>query len=560
MPPPIRHYTPRKPSSTTSSIHSVFQAPPPPRPSSPPPPELLQRATSPTLLMPTTARQYTAGSTPGPTSKRPRAAASTASLAPSQRGGRPSAGMTEFGSPVKIAGRNALRTSAASTSSFGSRRSRAQSIASSHTSEGDHTGGYGAPPLPGAMGDMSVNTDPAIIHAITQTMIGEFLFKYTRRKMTSGFSENRHKRFFWIHPYSKSLYWSMTDAAALGSTGQQSSKSGAFARPFFGWVGLTESVQWRSRAFDKSLTPTRCRLACIKTALSSRRRRERSRSPRLPENVTRCGSAYVLPLLQPHEVSDSRAQAMNYLLNRPEPVFEPASPSSRSMGTFSPGTAGRRSTIHRLSTGGAASTPPGASWPTGGGGRPSMYKHHSASESVLPSTSKGAFSPSSSRSSRFGTAGRSKPRQSAASTLHQKRSDTPAAEYLEQTANYGSPRSVRSYGGDNALFDDSLEIVNAHDISYDADETLNLDVGYEGLENVRICCGEHDVGRLSTKRRGSHSRVGHTHDARPTSPSPSVRVTKASGSTVRSSRRSIGSLWGAKHGEVELPPPVPSAR
>jgi hypothetical protein len=155
--------------------------------------------------------------------------------------------------------------------------------------------------------------------------------------------------------------------------------------------------------------------------------------------------------------------------------------------------------------------------------------------------------------------------------MHMKRSDTPAAEYLQHTADYGSPRSVRSYGGNDALFDDSLEIVDSNDLSYDGDATMfhdEDDDGYEGLENVRVCCGEHDVGRLSHRRRHSHG-TNHVHahagtgpdDHRPTSPSPSVRIVKASGSTVRSARRSIGSLWGAKHGtgDTDLPPPVPSS-
>jgi hypothetical protein len=54
-------------------------------------------------------------------------------------------------------------------------------------------------------------TDPSIIHAITQTMIGEYLWKYTRKNFGAGISEKRHKRFFWVHPYTKTLYWSIKD-------------------------------------------------------------------------------------------------------------------------------------------------------------------------------------------------------------------------------------------------------------------------------------------------------------------------------------------------------------
>ncbi|KAI1627105.1 hypothetical protein EDD37DRAFT_621387 [Exophiala viscosa] len=59
-------------------------------------------------------------------------------------------------------------------------------------------------------------TDPRIIQAITQTMIGEFLWKYTRKAGRSEMSETRHRRYFWIHPYTKTLYWSDQDPQTAG--------------------------------------------------------------------------------------------------------------------------------------------------------------------------------------------------------------------------------------------------------------------------------------------------------------------------------------------------------
>ncbi|CAG8835006.1 703_t:CDS:2, partial [Gigaspora margarita] len=55
-----------------------------------------------------------------------------------------------------------------------------------------------------------VNIDPNIIHVIAKTLIGEYLWKYTRN---SFWSRKRHKRFFWIHPYSNILYWSKKNPA-----------------------------------------------------------------------------------------------------------------------------------------------------------------------------------------------------------------------------------------------------------------------------------------------------------------------------------------------------------
>jgi len=59
-------------------------------------------------------------------------------------------------------------------------------------------------------------TDPRMIQAITQTMIGEFLWKYTRKPGREGISSTRHRRFFWVHPYTRTLYWSEQDPSTAG--------------------------------------------------------------------------------------------------------------------------------------------------------------------------------------------------------------------------------------------------------------------------------------------------------------------------------------------------------
>lgn len=64
--------------------------------------------------------------------------------------------------------------------------------------------------------EMNASTDPRMIQAITQTMIGEYLWKYTRKTGRSEHSENRHRRFFWIHPYTRMLYWSNQDPSRAG--------------------------------------------------------------------------------------------------------------------------------------------------------------------------------------------------------------------------------------------------------------------------------------------------------------------------------------------------------
>lgn len=62
------------------------------------------------------------------------------------------------------------------------------------------------------------NTDPRMIQAITHTMIGEFLWKYKRKAGRSDISTKRHRRFFWVHPYTRTLYWSEQDPATAGKS------------------------------------------------------------------------------------------------------------------------------------------------------------------------------------------------------------------------------------------------------------------------------------------------------------------------------------------------------
>ncbi|KAF9376732.1 hypothetical protein BGX21_003407 [Mortierella sp. AD011] len=81
-----------------------------------------------------------------------------------------------------------------------------------HERRGSIGSSYDAPPTA---------TDPTMIQIITQTMIGDYLWKYTRRPMASVISEKKHRRYFWVHPYTKTMYWSLTNPAADGSREQR---------------------------------------------------------------------------------------------------------------------------------------------------------------------------------------------------------------------------------------------------------------------------------------------------------------------------------------------------
>ncbi|CEG78307.1 Putative Ubiquitin carboxyl-terminal hydrolase [Rhizopus microsporus] len=42
----------------------------------------------------------------------------------------------------------------------------------------------------------------------TRTMVGDWMWKYTRHRLRK---ENKHQRFFWFHPYTQMLYWSTNE-------------------------------------------------------------------------------------------------------------------------------------------------------------------------------------------------------------------------------------------------------------------------------------------------------------------------------------------------------------
>ncbi|KZM23541.1 phospholipid binding [Ascochyta rabiei] len=95
--------------------------------------------------------------------------------------------------------------------------SRRSSI-SSFTSEVDQRFNIAGGPSFAPPGVPVGATDPRMIQAITQTMIGEYLWKYTRKTLGGGMSDTRHRRFFWIHPYTRTLYWSDRDPQTAGKT------------------------------------------------------------------------------------------------------------------------------------------------------------------------------------------------------------------------------------------------------------------------------------------------------------------------------------------------------
>lgn len=199
---------------------------PPPRPTSPPPAELIQRATTPTfgrqnsLMVPSVrgVRQHGQSLPPSNALRQP---PSTSSFRSAMNAASRAMGGDGFDSNDR---RDHLASQTSLLSAASSAPSRRPSVTSSRSSEPRTSNVLGTPQTPSNMSNPS--TDPAVIHAITQTMIGEFLYKYTRKVVGRGYGEKRHKRFFWVHPYTKTLYWSSADPGASNAS-ESNAKSGA---------------------------------------------------------------------------------------------------------------------------------------------------------------------------------------------------------------------------------------------------------------------------------------------------------------------------------------------
>ena len=204
---------------------------PPPRPQSPPPDEYVARGATPA----TAAGRRTS-------QRQPPSAANAAIRSSSAMGPPESASRQPSRSSFR---QNTVNTPARDEAAWAKSRESVKRRATKVIS-GPNTNGLNsaASSIMGSHGNASMSslgsmhkaprapattgaTDPATIHAITQTMIGEYLHKYTRRVVGKGQSEKRHRRFFWVHPYTKTLYWSSEDPGS-GIASESSAKSGTW--------------------------------------------------------------------------------------------------------------------------------------------------------------------------------------------------------------------------------------------------------------------------------------------------------------------------------------------
>ena len=233
LPPPPKLPPPPSLPSTLSPPRSA-----PPRPSSPPPADLVQRARTPLQRTPVSSMNNLAVPSPGKSSVIRQAPSTPTSIrqAPSAGSFRSAGVQHQSLNAAAMADLNGRHKEGSMVSSRRSTSSRRPSISSSISSEQQHVVRTREHPIGSAArtntglssangNDPGAGTDPNVIHAITQTMIGEYLYKYTRKAIGKGHAERRHKRFFWIHPYTKTIYWSAVDPGA-SNVHESSAKSG----------------------------------------------------------------------------------------------------------------------------------------------------------------------------------------------------------------------------------------------------------------------------------------------------------------------------------------------
>jgi hypothetical protein len=323
---------------------------------------------------------------------------------------------------------------------IGTGRSRASSV-SSFVSEVDSRFGLRQGMLPAGM---EPTTDPRMINAITQTMIGEYLWKYTRKAGRGAMSENRHRRYFWVHPYTRTLYWSDHDPSSASR-----SEVKAKSVPIEAVRVVTDDNPMPPGLHRKSLvivTPGRP----IKFTATTGQRHETWFN----------ALSYILLRTGEDAVGDSSDVATGALTSEDVAEFNPGyANNGTGVSTARPGPASLSSYNSRTTR----NESPARKVPT----NPQM-----ASVSTRPSI--GTFS----RLSSYWKP----PKEGVAGTFSSKRS-----RHSLSNINQGS----------------IYEASEVHDSAEDLREIIEKqDRESDRLENVRACCdGKHDVGHLHTSTR-----------------------------------------------------------
>lgn len=416
---------------------------------------------------------------------------------------------------------------------------------SSYIRAGSNVGGMEAGMIPG-----QGSTDPAVLGSITTTMIGDYLYKYTRRSM--GRTNKRHRRYFWLHPYTRTLYW--TPTAPLEAVSSQNVNKSAFIQDVI--VVEDENTQ----------PPDLYHLSIVVSTLT--------RDVKMTARDKKQHETWVT--------------ALGYLVNREFPSEKKQAPAEWRQ-SISRASLPRHSQRSIIGDSSASSRTPGRRSVMGISGM-SPSKSANAVQTLRTTSALGGESERTprARGASVGGKGANYP-----SLLH--RRDTAAREYLEQweseiasktpledhdsTPRAGatssmSKRSARSGRGSLAreMFGNARRASSSLMSSTgsaaaqtgddgrfkSAEEMLAEDeerAGFDGLDNVRTCCdGKHDIGKLAIKGHHLH----HHPPSRPSSSAAgSVRSRISTPSLLRRSSRAskiVGKDAEARPEVPNLPP------
>ncbi|OTA98162.1 hypothetical protein M426DRAFT_17694 [Hypoxylon sp. CI-4A] len=403
-------------------------------------------------LLPASALKNPASRPESPISRRPMSPSSVRGT-PTPRVGRGlMPGHADVHSPSKMA--------------LGSRQSSVSSFASEIDTRFNIRGEMGMDP-----GTFGPNTDPRMIQAITQTMIGEYLWKYTRKTGRGEMSENRHRRYFWVHPYTRTLYWSQDDPSANRT---ERTELKAKSIPI-------EAV--RIVADDNPMPPGLHRKSLIIV------------SPGRTVKFT-CTTG------QRHE---TWFNALSYLLLRTGEEHHADTEEMAGQITQEDVDEFNPSMARRPANGTRARPPPSLS----------SYNSRTTSPNVEVNLNIPTLTPTREReTSRSGTLGR-------------------LSGYWKTSSINSTISSLRSrthIPNDSAIYEASEVPDSAEDVRQMYEQQ---DRASDRLENVRACCdGKHDVGTLSHTKRSRFSNI-HTHSHSHMHPGRSTTPTPGSASTTR---------------------------
>lgn len=250
--PPVTMLPPHPPMPPPTVIRTKNIAVGPPRPASAPPPELnlglsgpafsRRSTTPPPLQAPTVERRYirqNRSSLPHDAQGlRQTMPPSTSSFRSSSKHASVPHTSPAGASDAPITNRKYNSTTSLPSGGSSAMHSRRPSVSSSWSSDlqtptvqprtlSRHSMPTNTTPAPWAndvvLEEDSVDGD--IVRAIRQIVAGGFLYKYTRRVLGKGYNTKRHIRFFWVHPFSNTLYWSSADPGSAGASGS-TAKSG----------------------------------------------------------------------------------------------------------------------------------------------------------------------------------------------------------------------------------------------------------------------------------------------------------------------------------------------